>query len=148
MAPSPNGNASSTQPTDFIGSGWAFPLRVNARGGLALARREQDVDESIRIILSTPVGERRMRPRFGCGVHDLTFATNDPATHGLIRYHVLQALALWEPRIELREDGVRVRTDPDEPSRVLVEIDYAIRATNQRRNLVYPFYLIPGEPER
>ena len=147
MAPSPNGNV-STQPTDFIGSGWAFPLRVNARGGLALARREQDVDESIRIILSTPVGERRMRPRFGCGVHDLTFATNDPATHGLIRYHVLQALALWEPRIELREDGVRVRTDPDEPSRVLVEIDYAMRATNQRRNLVYPFYLIPGEPER
>jgi phage baseplate assembly protein W len=147
MATPPNGNQSS-QPTDFIGSGWAFPLRVNARGGLALARREQDVEESIQIILSTPVGERRMRPRFGCGVHDLTFATNDPATHGLIRYHVLQALALWEPRIELREDGVRVRTDPDEPSRVLVEIDYAIRATNQRRNLVYPFYLIPGEPER
>ena len=135
-------------PTDFIGSGWAFPLRVNARGGIALARREQDVEESIRIILSTPVGERRMRPRFGCGVHDLTFATNDPATHGLIRYHVLQALALWEPRIELREDGVRVRTDPDEPARVLVEIDYLLRATNQRRNLVYPFYLIPGEPER
>jgi phage baseplate assembly protein W len=81
-------------------------------------------------------------------VHDLAFATNDPATHGLIRYHVLQALALWEPRIELREDGVRVRTDPDEPARVLVEIDYLLRATNQRRNLVYPFYLIPGEPER
>jgi phage baseplate assembly protein W len=134
--------------SDFIGSGWAFPLRVNARGGIALARREQDVEESIRIILSTPVGERRMRPRFGCGVHDLTFATNDPATHGLIRYHVHQALALWEPRIELREDGVRVRTDPDEPARVLVEIDYLLRATNQRRNLVYPFYLIPGEPER
>jgi phage baseplate assembly protein W len=147
MATSPNGNA-STLPTDFIGSGWGFPLRVNARGGLALASGAQDVDESIRIILSTPVGERRMRPRFGCGVHDLTFATNDPATHGLIRYHVLQALALWEPRIELREDGVRVRTDPDEPSRVLVEIDYTLRATNQRRNLVYPFYLIPGEPER
>jgi phage baseplate assembly protein W len=148
MAISPNGNVSAQPTTDFIGAGWAFPLRVNARGGLALSRREQDVDESILIILSTPVGERRMRPRFGCGVHDLTFATNDPATHGLIRYHVLQALALWEPRIELREDGVRVRTDPDEPSRVLVEIDYAIRATNQRRNLVYPFYLIPGEPDR
>jgi phage baseplate assembly protein W len=144
-----NGNGSNGDlPSDFIGSGWAFPLRVNARGGIALARREQDVEESIRIILSTPVGERRMRPRFGCGVHDLTFATNDPATHGLIRYHVLQALALWEPRIELREDGVRVRTDPDEPARVLVEIDSVLRATNQRRNLVYPFYLIPGEPER
>ena len=137
----------STTPSDFIGSGWAFPLRVNARGGIALARGERDVDESIRIILSTPIGERRMRPRFGCGVHDLTFATNDPATHGLIRYHVLQALAMWEPRIEVREDGVRVSTDPSEPSRVLVDIDYTLRATNQRRNLVYPFYLIPGEPE-
>jgi phage baseplate assembly protein W len=138
----------SVTPTDFIGSGWAFPLRVNARGGMALARGAQDVDESIQIILSTPIGERRMRPRFGCGVHDLTFATNDPATHGLIRYHVLQALAMWEPRIEVREDGVRVSTDPAEPSRVLVDIDYTLRATNQRRNLVYPFYLIPGEQER
>jgi phage baseplate assembly protein W len=141
-------NGTSSTPTDFIGSGWAFPLRVNARGGMALAHGEHDVDESIRIILSTPIGERRMRPRFGCGVHDLTFATNDPATHGLIRYHVLQALAMWEPRIELREDGVRVSTDPAEASRVLVDIDYTLRATNQRRNLVYPFYLIPGESER
>jgi phage baseplate assembly protein W len=89
-----------------------------------------------------------MRPQFGCGVHDLTFATNDPATHGLIRYHVLQALALWEPRIEISEDGVRVRVDPDEPARVLIEITYTLRTTNEQRNLVYPFYLIPGEPER
>lgn len=148
MAVTPNGNGQGSLPTDFIGSGWAFPLRVNARGGIALARREQDVQEAIRIILSTPIGERRMRPRFGCGVHDLTFATNDPATHGLIRYHVVQALTLWEPRIELREDGVRVSVDPAEPSRVLVEIDYLLRSTNERRNLVFPFYLIPGEPAR
>lgn len=134
-------------PTDFIGSGWSFPLRVNARGGIALSHHDEDVREAIRLILSTPIGERRMRPQFGCGVHDLTFATNDPATHGLIRYHVAQALALWEPRIELREDSVRVRVDPEEPARVLVEIDYALRSTNERRNLVFPFYLIPGEPE-
>ncbi|HEX8969263.1 MAG TPA: GPW/gp25 family protein [Chloroflexota bacterium] len=140
-----NGNGA---PTDFIGSGWSFPLRVNARGGIALSHGDQDVGESIRIILSTPIGERRMRPRFGCGVHDLTFATNDPATHGLIRYHVVQALTLWEPRIELPEDGVRVRVDPDEPARVLVEIDYILRSTNEMRNLVFPFYLIPGESER
>jgi uncharacterized protein len=137
----------STPETDFVGSGWAFPLRVNARGGLALSRAESDVDEAIRIILATPIGERRMRPTFGCGVHDLTFATNDPATHGLIQYHVVQALSLWEPRIELFDEGVRVSTDPDFPARVLVEIDYVVRATNQRRNLVYPFYLIPGEAE-
>jgi uncharacterized protein len=141
-----NGNGSNL-PTDFIGSGWAFPLRVNARGGIALARREEDVQEAIRIILSTPIGERRMRPRFGCGVHDLTFATNDPATHGLIRYHVVQALTLWEPRIELGENSVRVHVDPDDSARVLVEITYVLRSTNQQRNLVFPFYLIPGEPE-
>jgi len=86
-----------------------------------------------------------MRPTFGCGVHDLVFASNNPTTHGLIRFHVLEALNLWEPRIDVTEDGVRVRIDEDEPSRVLVDIAYTLRATNQRRNLVYPFYLIPGE---
>lgn len=143
----PNGH-SNALPTDFIGSGWAFPMRINARGGIEMSRHDQDVQEAIRIVLSTPIGERRMRPRFGCGVHDLTFATNDPATHGLIRYHVVEALTLWEPRIELRPDGVRVQIDPDEPSRVLVEIDYQLRATNEPRNLVFPFYLIPDEAER
>src|SRR5919202_3287359 len=115
---------------DFIGSGWAFPLRVNGRGGIELARGERDVEESIRVILSTPIGERRMRPEFGCGVHDLTFATNDPTTHGLIQHYVAEALTRWEPRIELA--GVRVVTDVAEPSRVLVEIDYALRASNER----------------
>jgi phage baseplate assembly protein W len=129
--------------SDFLGSGWAFPLRLNSRGGIALARGERDVEESIRLILATPIGERRMRPEFGCGVHDLVFAINDPTTHGLIQHHVVEALTLWEPRIEVGE--VRVTTDAAEPSRVLVEIDYTLRATNQRRNLVYPFYLIPGE---
>ena len=79
-------------------------------------------------------------------MHDLVFATNDPTTHGLIRYHVREALTLWEPRIALDEDGIQVRVDPDDPARVLIEIRYLLRATNQRRNLVYPFYLIPGEP--
>ncbi len=128
---------------DFVGSGWGFPLRVNSRGGIQLVRGERDIEEGIRLILSTPVGERRMRPMFGCAVHDLAFATNDPTTHGLIRHHVLEALALWEPRIEVQD--VRVTVDPVEPSRVLTEIDYAVRSTNERRNLVYPFYLIPGE---
>ena len=147
MPTPPNGRSNGQVPTDFIGSGWAFPLRINSRGGIELSRHDQDVQEAIRLILSTPIGERRMRPRFGCGVHDLTFATNDPATHGLMKYHVIQALTLWEPRIEVRDDGVRVSVDADQQC-ALVEIDYVLRATNEQRNLVYPFYLIPGEPER
>jgi uncharacterized protein len=138
------GDYSTSAQTNFIGSGWAFPLRFNSRGGLEMSRGERDIEESIRIILSTPIGERRMRPNFGCGVHDLTFATNDPTTHGLIEHHVREALALWEPRIEVI--SVVVRSDDAEPSRVLVEIDYNLRSTNDRRNLVYPFYIIPGEP--
>ncbi len=130
---------------DFIGSGWAFPVRVNERGGIELARGTQDVEEAMRIILSTPRGERRMRPDFGCGVHDLIFAPNNPTTHSLIQHYVREALALWEPRIEVRE--VRVHLDPAEPSAVRVEIVYDLRATNEQRNLVYPFYLIPEERE-
>ena len=129
---------------DFIGAGWAFPLRVNGRGGIELSRGERDVEEAIRLILSTPVGERRMRPQFGCAsVHDLAFATNDPTTHGQIVADVREALELWEPRIQVLD--VRAELDPEEPAQVRVELDYRLRATNQRRNLVYPFYLIPGE---
>ena len=132
--------------TDFIGSGWRFPLGPDARGGIAMSRGAQDVEESIQLILETPIGERRMRPRFGCGIHDLVFAPNNPATHGLMAYYVAEALALWEPRIELGQDGVRVEPDPLDRAHVLITISYTLRATNQRRNLVYPFYLIPGEP--
>jgi phage baseplate assembly protein W len=132
--------------TDFLGSGWSFPVRVDSRGGVELVRGEDDIREAIFIILSTAIGERRMRPQFGCGVHDLLFAPNTPATHGLIAYHVTEALTLWEPRIDLGQDSVRVQVDADDPARVLVHISYTLRATNQRRNLVYPFYLIPGEP--
>ena len=127
----------------FIGSGWSFPLKINNRGGIEMSRGDRDVQESIRVILSTPIGERRMRPDFGCSVHDLTFETNDPTTHGLIQQAVIEALNLWEPRISVAE--VNVSTDQDEPARVLVEIEYDLRSTNERRNLVYPFYLIPGE---
>jgi phage baseplate assembly protein W len=128
---------------DFVGSGWAFPLRVNERGGIEMSRGARDVDEAIRLILSTPVGERRMRPTFGCAVHDLIFAPNDSTTHGLIQHYVVEALGLWEPRIDVQE--VRVHDDPDEPGTVRVNVGYVVRATNEQRNLVYPFYLIPPE---
>ena len=135
--------ANDRTPSDFTGSGWGFPPRVNARGGIEMLSGERDIEESIRIILGTPIGERRMRPTFGCGVHDLVFATNDATTHGLIRSRVEEALALWEPRVRVQD--VQVHTDADDPARVIVDISYAVRATNERRNLVYPFYLIPEE---
>jgi len=128
---------------DFIGAGWAFPLRINGRGGIELSHGERDVKEAIRLILATQTGERRMRPQFGCGIQDLAFATNDPTTHGQIVRDVREALELWEPRIDVLD--VRADLAPDDSAQVLVELDYQLRGTNERRNLVYPFYLIPGE---
>lgn len=127
----------------FRGSGWAYPLRIDGRGGIALASEDQAIERAMKIILSTAKGERRMRPNFGCAIHDLVFAPNDATTAGLIRYHVIEALGWWEPRITVVD--VEVDTDPDEPARLLVIIRYIVKSTNDERSLVYPFYRIPGE---
>jgi uncharacterized protein len=129
--------------SDFLGSGWAFPVDVDARGRVALAHRERDIEQAIRIILLTPKGQRVMRPEFGCQVHDLVFAPNDATTAGLAEYYVREALAMWEPRIDI----VTVRAVPDarQPERLLIELVYDIKATHDRRSLVFPFYRIPGE---
>ena len=128
---------------DFLGSGWAFPPRVDARGRIALARQEQDVEEAIRMILLTPKGQRVMRPEFGCQIHDLIFSPNDSNTAGLAEYYVREALAMWEPRIQVRD--VLVNPDPANTSRLLIDISYEIKATHDSRSLVFPFYRIPGE---
>jgi len=129
--------------TDFLGVGWAFPAGVDARGRIALARHEQDVEQAIRLILLTPKGQRVMRPEFGCQIHDLIFAPNDATTAGLAVYYVQEALGMWEPRIEVQE--VNALPDPDNDPRLLIEIRYRIRATYESRTLVFPFYRIPGE---
>ncbi len=126
--------------SDITGNGWSFPLRVNGRGGLGLSSHENDIDESIRIILSTARGERRMRPNFGSGIHDFVFAPNSAATWSQVAHSVEQALGWWEPRISVKE--VDVRPDPLDLSRLLVNIKYIVNTSNAERSLVYPFYLV------
>lgn len=86
-----------------------------------------------------------MRPEFGCAVHDYVFAPADAATAGDIAYAVRVALERWEPRIEL--DAVTVRFDDAEHGVLYIDISYAIRGTNDPRNLVFPFYVIPDHEE-
>ena len=128
---------------DFLGAGWSFPVQIDTRGRVALSRRERDIEEAILLILLTPKGQRVMRPEFGCQIHDLIFAPNDATTVGLAIYYVEEALAMWEPRIQVLE----VTAAPDEArtERLLIEITYEIKATYDRRALVFPFYRIPGE---
>ncbi len=128
----------------YLGQGLAFPLRVNARGQIALVSGAQDIEESIRIILGTRPGERVMRPEFGCHALDLLFEPRNAATENLMRQYVLDALRLWEPRIEVQ--GVSVLTDSDLDGALFVEIRYTIRATHNERSIVYPFFLT-GEEE-
>ena len=127
---------------EFIGAGWAFPLRTDATGSIALVGRDREIAESIRIILGTTPGERPMRPDFGCAIHDLVFAPADATTAGQMAFEVRTALERWEPRIDL--DGVEVHFDAAEQGRLLIDVRYSLRDTNDPRNLVFPFYVIPA----
>jgi phage baseplate assembly protein W len=130
-------------PPDFLGAGWSFPVGVDPRGRIALSRRERDIEEAMLMILLTPKGQRVMRPTFGCQIHDLIFASNDATTAGLAMYYVEEALTMWEPRIRLV--NVAAAPDPRQAECLLITIEYEIKATYDRRALVFPFYRIPGE---
>ena len=127
----------------FLGSGWRWPMAIDSQGGVALVHEEADIREAIINILQTAPGERVMRPEYGCAIHDLIFAPMNARTMGLIVRYVQQALGRWEPRIEVPD--VEVDVDPDDDSRVLIEVRYRIKSTHDERSLVYPFYLIPEE---
>src|SRR6266508_3942594 len=128
---------------DFIGAGWAFPVTTDATGGIALVTREREIAEAIRLILGAARGERPMRPEFGCRIHDHVFGPANAATAGQIAYDVREALERWEPRIAVQD--VNVGYDRIESGRVYVDVGYVILGTNDPRNLVFPFYVIPDE---
>jgi len=129
--------------TEIIGSGLAFPLQVDRRGGIALARDETDIEQAIELILATAPGERPMRPEFGCGVHDFVFDSIDANTVGRMELAIRDALDRWEPRVVV--ETVEFGLDEVADGRLIIDIGYRVRATNTIRNLVYPFYVIPAE---
>jgi uncharacterized protein len=126
----------------FLGVGWKFPLQVTATGGIALSRFEQRIEESIYLILSTAAAERLMLPDFGCGIHDLVFAPNNAATPTRVVHSVRQALAAYEPRIDVLD--LNADAAPDQPNLLLIRISYRIRANNAVGNMVYPFFITEG----
>lgn len=128
----------------FVGSGWSFPLRIGPTGGIALVSGEREIEEAIRLVLSTAPGERPMRPEFGCAIHDLVFAPVDAQTAGRIQHEVYATLDRWEPRIEVTD--VEVSAGPDR-SVLYIDVRYRIRGTNNPRSLVFPFYVIPSHDD-
>jgi uncharacterized protein len=128
---------------DFIGVGLSFPFGVDATGGIGLVSNGAEIEQAIRIILTTSPGERAMRPEFGCAIQDYVFASGDATTAGRLAFEVRSALERWEPRIELTD--VEVLVDALQRDRFWISVSYRVRATNSPRNLVFPFYTIPPE---
>ena len=128
---------------DFIGTGWSFPPSADGRGGIALVSDTDKIEQAIKIILMTPIGQRVMRPTFGSRLHELVFAPANAETFGLAEMYVQEALTFWEPRIRVID--VTATTDPERRHVMLIRIQYEIKSTHDERSLVYPFYQIPGE---
>jgi phage baseplate assembly protein W len=127
----------------FLGRGWAMPVALDPRTGLvASVAYEEDIRQSILIILETSPGERVMRPNFGCGIHEMVFTAVDSTTLQRIRSTVEEALRRCEARIDVLDVSIDEAATLD--GQLLVEIDYRVRQTNQLGNLVFPFYFREG----
>lgn len=128
----------------FLGIGWAFGVSADQGGRTAMAIAEEDVRQALIIILGTAHGERVMRPDFGADLRSLVFEPISATTKAMVQRTVYDALIAWEPRIDVQD--VRVTNEASMRQRLLIEIDYRVRETNTFYNLVYPFYLMEGEP--
>lgn len=133
--------AHDSSAADFVGNGFAWPLGVDHTGAIRLTQGASGLDDAIRVVLSTAPGERLMRPQFGCRIWDLLFEPITPNFLGLVSEAVRDALAQWEPRIVVED--VQPARSANADSLVDIAIRYRVKATNDRRNLVHPFYVIP-----
>jgi phage baseplate assembly protein W len=127
-------------PQEFLGKGLKFPIDVDPEtGALATSIAEDKIRESVLLILNTSLGERVMRPNFGSGIHEQVFASINSATIGTLSFNIQEALIAWEPRIEVEK--VQVSDEKASAGALLISIDYKVRSTNNRFNLVYPFFV-------
>ncbi|HEY1403489.1 MAG TPA: GPW/gp25 family protein [Pyrinomonadaceae bacterium] len=123
----------------ITGTGWRFPLLPDEAGALQYSTGDESVEQSLKILLLTELGERVMRADFGCRAPRMVFAPGSVQYLGLLETTVREAVRDWEPRVELED--VRAEADPEDETRVTVSVSYLVRQTNTRNNLVFPFYL-------
>ncbi|MCK9383743.1 MAG: GPW/gp25 family protein [Nevskia sp.] len=125
---------------NFLGRGWSFPPRFDPRSKrVAMVADIEDIEESLRILLATTPGERVMQPAYGCGLRRMVFETLNEQTLTAIKDRIRKAVLFFEPRIILQRIDANV---PDaREGRLDLLLDYRVRTTNTRHNLVYPLYL-------
>lgn len=126
--------------SSFLGTGWSFPPSFSARGGeVHVVSGEDDIEQSLGILLATQRSERVMQESFGCDLNEFLFTEISQGTIGRLRSFIEDAILHHEPRIVLND--IEVSESGAEAGLLLISIDYTIRATNSRFNMVYPFYI-------
>jgi phage baseplate assembly protein W len=124
---------------EFTGNGWRFPIFPDAAGALGYVAGDENVEQSLKILLLTDLGQRVMRADFGSKAHTLVFAPGSVQYLGLLETTIREAVRDWEPRVDLEE--VLAEADSKDETQITVYVGYRVRQTNTRANLVFPFYL-------
>ena len=128
---------------DFLGRGWGFPPNFNGQTQTVdMTAKNDDIERSLHILLTTSVGERVMEPKYGCNMEDLLFESLDTSTKTIIKDKILTAILYFEPRIKV--NSIEINTQDELEGKLLIEIDYVVKATNSRLNFVFPFYKNEG----
>ena len=131
----------------FLGTGWAFPPEFNRHSqAVKMVSEDEDIRESLRILLATTPGERLMQPAYGCELKRLVFDNISLSSITEIKDAVERAVVFFEPRIIL--NNIEVDTDEVNDGLIRILVDYTIRMTNTRSNMVYPFYFQEGTDVR
>jgi len=127
----------------FLGKGWAFPPAFNFEmGTLETVENEEDIKQSLRIILGTIPGERIMFPTFGCAIRKFVFESNDPTHISMLKDSIYDALLFNEPRIKLEK--IDIEDDTEKYGLIHIHVFYTVIITNTRSNMVFPFYFKEG----
>lgn len=127
----------------FLGSGWGFPPEFSLdAGGVRMVKGADDIEESLRILMATVPRERVMQPAYGCGLKQLVFESINESTLTLIRDAIQRAVLFFEPRIDLED--IEIDEGQAHEGVLLIRLNYRVRTTNSRTNLVYPFYFLQG----
>ena len=133
----------------FLGIGWSFPPEFHKHADVLevkMVADEEDIGESLRILLSTRPGERVMQPDYGCGLHAMVFEAIDESTVTELKDIIERAVLFYEPRITL--ENIDVDTEDELEGRLKIQLNYTVRTTNTRSNIVYPFYYLEGSQVR
>lgn len=128
---------------DFLGQGWGFPPTFNHQlADVVMTEKEEDIQKSLQILLTTAVGERVMEPKYGCNMEELVFESLNTTTKTLMKDKIQTAILYFEPRIDVTK--IELNDTNQLEGEVLIEIEYVVRATNSRFNFVFPYYKNEG----